>query len=203
MEDSAAAFLRGFALNAGLIAAIGAQNAFVLALGLARRFVGAVALTSAVCDALLIGIGIAFAGAADAAGAAGALALAGAAYLCWFGFRAARSSIRGESLAAADVLPQTMRGALAASLALSLLNPHAILDMAVVFGGVAAKLPDSQIAPFAAGGALMSFVWFFALGFGAHRLAPYLQKPAAWRILNGAIALLMFAIAFSLLRGVL
>ena len=201
MENDAAVFLQGLTLNAGLIVAIGAQNAFVLAQGLSRKFVGAVALICAVCDALLIVIGIAFSGIAKATGAADILVAVGIAYLCWFGFRAARAAVRGQSLAAAGVLPQTLRGAIAASLALSLLNPHAILDMAIVFGGVAANLPAAEKTPFAAGGICTSFIWFFALGFGARKLAPHLRKPAIWRFINGGISLMMFAIAFVLLRG--
>ena len=53
-----------------------------------------------------------------------------------------------------------------------------------------------------AGGAMAaSFVWFFALGYGARLLAPLFARPVAWRILDGLIAIMMFAIAISLLVG--
>ena len=49
------------------------------------------------------------------------------------------------------------------------------------------------------GGAIMaSALWFFLLGFGARYLAPVFAKPMAWRVLDGIIALVMWAIAASL-----
>ena len=84
------------------------------------------------------------------------------------------------------------------ALAFSLLNPHAILDMAVIFGGVAAGLESDLRLPFAAGGAAASFVWFFAIGYGAGKLSPYLKRAAVWRVVNCSVAVLMFAVAFAL-----
>ena len=46
-----------------------------------------------------------------------------------------------------------------------------------------------------------SFAWFFALGFGARLLEPLFAKPLAWKVLDAAIALVMWAIAASLLAG--
>jgi L-lysine exporter family protein LysE/ArgO len=44
-----------------------------------------------------------------------------------------------------------------------------------------------------------SFVWFFALGYGARLLEPMFAKPSAWRVLDGLIALVMAALSISLL----
>lgn len=192
-------FLKGFLLNAGLIGAIGMQNAFILAVGLARRFVLPVVLVCAVGDALLITIGV-------LAGAAGGddhwwtdvLSLAGAVFLLWFGAKATRAAFAPVLLTALD-FPSTKRAAIVTAVAMSLLNPHAILDMTVIFGGVSAQLPPMQKIPFAIGGIVMSFVWIFSIGYGAAWCAPLLSKPAAWRVINTAIAVMMFAIALSLL----
>jgi len=51
------ALLQGFGLGAGLIIAIGAQNAFILRQGLKRQHVFAIANISFLCDATLIIIG--------------------------------------------------------------------------------------------------------------------------------------------------
>ncbi|MGU9950786.1 MAG: LysE/ArgO family amino acid transporter, partial [Gammaproteobacteria bacterium WSBS_2016_MAG_OTU1] len=153
------------------------------------------------CDALLICAGIFFAAIATTAGgwAVNSLLVAGAGYLLWFGAKAAKASWRGDSLSAGGISPKTAKGAFAASLALSLLNPHAILDMSIIFGGIAAQMPTEEKPFFALGGIIMSFVWFFALGFGAEKLSPWLTKPVAWRFINGGIALLMVSIAAALL----
>jgi L-lysine exporter family protein LysE/ArgO len=54
----AAPLLQGFGLGAGLIIAIGAQNAFVLRQGLERRHVFATAAICTLCDMTLIALGV-------------------------------------------------------------------------------------------------------------------------------------------------
>ena len=44
-----------------------------------------------------------------------------------------------------------------------------------------------------------SFVFFFSLGYGARRLAPLMQSPKAWRILDVLIGVVMWALALMLL----
>ena len=46
-----------------------------------------------------------------------------------------------------------------------------------------------------------SFAWFFALGYGARSLRGLFERPLAWKILDAIIALVMWAIAASLLLG--
>ena len=53
------AYLAGLAAGAGLIIAIGAQNAFVLRQGLQRRHVGPVVLVCILADMALILLGVA------------------------------------------------------------------------------------------------------------------------------------------------
>ena len=198
MED--AAFAKGFLLNAGLIAALGAQNAFVLAQGLSRRYVFTVAAVSSFCDGLLVLAGVGFVGAAALSGhwAARILLFAGVAFVSWFGIRSAVAAWRGGVLAG-GAAAKTFRGAAVSAFALGLLNPHAVLEMTVIFGGVAAGQAELRWH-FAAGGILASCLWFFGLGFGAAKCAPMLSRPAAWRAINGAVAVMMFAVAASLLK---
>ena len=54
-----------------------------------------------------------------------------------------------------------------------------------------------------AGASSASAVCFYGLGYGARLLTPLFAKEGAWRVLDAAIAVVMFAIAASLLRGVL
>ena len=48
---------------------------------------------------------------------------------------------------------------------------------------------------------LASLAWFTALGYGARLLAPLFARPATWRVLDVAIALVMFTIAATLVLG--
>ena len=64
-------------------------------------------------------------------------------------------------------------------------------------GSISAQYDDRL--SFGAGAVLASFVFFFALGYGARLLQPVFAKPVSWRVLDGVIALTMWAIAASLL----
>ena len=46
-----------------------------------------------------------------------------------------------------------------------------------------------------------SLCWFATLGFGARFLAPLFATVMAWRVLDGLIALTMWALATMLLLG--
>ena len=85
-------------------------------------------------------------------------------------------------------------------LAITWLNPHVYLDTVVLLGTISTQLTDSQ-GSFAIGAILGSFVFFFALGYGATKLRPVFERPAAWRVLETLIALVMWLIAFKLLAG--
>ena len=56
--QASAAFAQGWAMGAGLILAIGAQNALVLRQGLRREHVGAVVAVCTLSDWLLIALGV-------------------------------------------------------------------------------------------------------------------------------------------------
>jgi L-lysine exporter family protein LysE/ArgO len=80
------------------------------------------------------------------------------------------------------------------------LHPHVYFDTGVLLGSVAATHGELRW-PFGAGAALGSLLWFSALGAGARLLRPVFARPAAWRVLDAGIALVMFALAVGLLRG--
>lgn len=193
-------FIPGFLLSLSLIVAIGAQNAFVLRQGLRHEHVFWVCLTCGVSDALLIAAGVAGFGAlAEAAPWFETLMrYGGAAFLIVYGWRNAVSAWRGgETLQADSHAPASLRKTVLTLLALTWLNPHVYLDTLVLLGSISAQYDDRL--SFGAGAVLASFVFFFALGYGARLLQPVFAKPVSWRVLDGAIALTMWAIAASLL----
>jgi L-lysine exporter family protein LysE/ArgO len=196
-------FFQGFATSAALIIAIGAQNAFVLRCGLRREHVLAVVLVCALSDALLITLGIAGLGRLVQASPA-LLEFArygGALFLIVYGAIAARRAFAASSLAVDAGAPLTLRAAIATCLAFTYLNPHCWLDTVVLLGSIASQQPPAARTWFGAGAIAASFVWFFALGFGARALRPVFARPIAWTTLDAAIAIVMWAIAASLLLG--
>ena len=64
-----------------------------------------------------------------------------------------------------------LRRVMLTCLALTWLNPHVYLDTVVLLGSVSAQY-DDRVA-FGVGAVCASFVFFFALGYGARLLAPF------------------------------
>jgi L-lysine exporter family protein LysE/ArgO len=195
----------GLALGLGLIVAIGAQNAFVLRQGLRLEHVTAVVAVCALSDLALIVAGVLGAGAAleRVSWLVPVVCFAGAAFLLVYGVLAARRALRPNAL-----LPNSAgaRAGLAATvgagLALTWLNPHVYLDTVVLLGSMASTYGEHRWQ-FAAGAGVGSIAWFTGLGFGARLLRPVFARPAAWRVLDGVIAVVMTALAVSLaVRGV-
>jgi len=195
--------LSGLGFGLSLIVAIGAQNAFVLRQGLLREHVLPVVVICALSDALLITLGV---------GGLGSLLqlvpwllvvvrLGGAAFLIVYGILAARRAFRPAALVATDDGRRTpLWTAVTTVLALTWLNPHVYLDTIVLLGSIAATHGDERWW-FGLGAVVASILWFTALGFGARYLRPLFATPVSWRILDGAIAIVMIAIAVSLLLG--
>ena len=220
MDQGIIALLSGFGLCLGLILSIGAQNAVVLRQGLRREHVGLVVLVCVVSDAILQAIGVA--GVATLVTSHPWLETvarwAGAAFIVGFALLSARRAWRGGgSLEAAPeaadasepvgggvaVATRARSGrlaTLATILAVTWLNPHAIVETTVVLGSVAATHGDARWW-FLAGGIAASTLWFVGFGYGARFLAPLLRTERAWRILDGAIAVVMLVIAVTLVTG--
>ncbi len=196
------ALATGFGVGGGLIVAIGAQNAFVLRMGLLRVHVLPVVLFCALSDALLITVA--------AAGLGGVIAglpwlqtgaaVGGAAFLGWYGLRSAKAALKpGRLDAAAGDATISLKAALATVAAFTWLNPHVYLDTVVLLGSIAAQYPTDHRVAFASGAVMASLIWFPAIGYGARLLAPLFRNPAAWRVLDSLIAVIMWAIAISLI----
>jgi L-lysine exporter family protein LysE/ArgO len=193
----------GFALGAGLIVAIGAQNAFVLRQGIRREQVLPVVAICVACDWTLITLGaLGFGSVISRFPLVTSIAAwGGAAFLGVHGALALRSALKPGSLDAADSPPRAPLGlgaAVGATLGVSLLNPHVYLDTVVL---IAAQYALAERAWFALGAGFASLVWFSALGFGARLLAPVFRKPAAWRALDLFVAVVMWWIAAALVIG--
>lgn len=206
MPTALLAALAGLGLGLSLIIAIGAQNAFVLRQGLRREHVLAVVAICALSDAVLIIVGVAGGGALFTAlpWLVEVIRWVGAVFLVTYGVLAARRALRRAKADAAGLRtdaatgPTSLALAIGTCLALTWLNPHVYLDTVLLLGSVGSTHGDERWW-FAAGATVGSILWFTSLGFGARLLAPLFAKPFAWRILDGLIALVMIAIALSLL----
>ncbi|MGM9515323.1 LysE/ArgO family amino acid transporter [Roseateles sp. DB2] len=199
-----AAFFQGMVLVAGLIVAIGAQNAFVLRQGLLRRHVGLVVAFCALVDALLMALGIWGLGAVDARlpGVTVVLRWAGIAFLVAYGLRSLQRVASPGGLQAGSGQAASAGRTLAQAAAFTLLNPHVYLDTVLLVGAIGTAQTPVQRPLFFMGAVCCSLLWFAALGYGARLLAPVFARPLAWRILDLLLGLMMLALAWGLFNAV-
>lgn len=99
------------------------------------------------------------------------------------------------------------RTVLGRAAALTWLNPHVYLDTVLLIGSIAATHAHQSSHGidgrwwFAIGAVAASFAWFSALGFGARAMAPVLERPRAWQVLEVVIAATMVFVAAKLALG--
>lgn len=197
-----AAFQTGLFTGAGLIIAIGNQNAFVLSQGLRRQHGTASAALCATIDMVLIIVGVLGMGIVIAQHPLiMQLALwGGALFLAGYGFRALYSAFSPEVLAADTGSVMTLKTALLTACAVSLLNPHVYLDTVMLLGSVGGQFDQQGQLGFIAGASSASVAWFFSLALGARILTPLFKKPAAWRVLDLLVCGFMWSVAATLIR---
>jgi L-lysine exporter family protein LysE/ArgO len=220
------AITMGLATGMGLIVAIGAQNAFVLRLGITgpRRAIVAVVLVCALSDLALIAAGVLGVGVLVRAAPMVLVLLrfAGASFLLVYGVRAALRAVHPAALAiedapavasdasagAAAVAVQArpdvlsrpaIRTAVLTAFAFTWLNPHVWLDTVLFLGSIANQQGSALRWWWAAGAMVASCLWFSALGFGARFLRPVFERPGAWRVLDSLIAVVMIGLGARLL----
>jgi len=203
--------LLGLGTGLSLIVAIGAQNAYLLKLGVvaARRIMLPVVLLCALSDAVLIAAGTAGVGAVvqRAPDVLVVARVVGSGFLIVYGLLAARRALRRGSESMAPTTDSAGVGngkgirlgsAIATVAAFTWLNPHVYLDAVVFLGSLANQQAPNARWWWVGGAVCASFVWFFSLGFGARLLRPLFGKPLAWRVLDGLIAVVMVALGLRL-----
>lgn len=195
LSSSAAGLLTGWSL----IVAIGAQNAYVLRQGLARRYLGVVVAICAVSDLVLILAGVAGIGTIveRAPTALDVVRWLGVAFLLWYGVSTLVRARRTQGLEAARSGVGSTRAAVATAVALTWLNPHVYLDTVLLLGSIANQHGDGRWW-FGGGAALASLVWFTVLGYGARLAHGLLASARAWQVLDVLIGLTMIVIAATL-----
>jgi L-lysine exporter family protein LysE/ArgO len=193
-------YLNGLFVAAGQIIAIGAQNAYVLGLSLKREHHYSAALVCMICDAVLIVAGI-FGLATLLEHSTLGIQLArwgGVAFLVGYALLALRRAFSPQVLRADQQPIQSRQSVLLSTLAVTLLNPHVYLDTVVLIGAIGAQQQSPML--FAAGAVSASALWFTSLALAGARLAPWLSRPMTWRIIDGAVAIMMLIVAWGIAR---
>lgn len=192
-------YFSGFLLGLSLIFAIGSQNAFVLKQGLRREHVFLICLFCAVSDSLLISAGVAGFGAVTARypHVVDVAKIAGSLFLLLYGLLSLYNSVKvSHALSTDGEVVTSLTKALLLCFGFTWLNPHVYLDTLVLVGMVSTGASSKLL--FASGAVSASFVFFFALGYGARLLTPLFAKPKAWNILDALVGILMLYLAWHL-----
>jgi L-lysine exporter family protein LysE/ArgO len=190
------AFSSGILSGLALIIAIGAQNAFVIRQGLQRQHVLTVVLFCAISDALLIAAGTAGLGKVieSAPEVLEIVRWFGVTYLIFFGLKSLRSAFRHNSLTLEQGNLVSRKRTILTVVGLTFLNPHVYLDTVIFLGSIANQFPTDKWF-FSAGAMTASSLWFFFIGFGSKMAARFMVKVIFWKVLDLAVATIMFTLA--------
>ena len=196
--------LTGFFSGLSLIVAIGAQNAYVLRLGLMRTYVGIAVVICALSDAILIIAGTAGMGALVSQNQIllKIISWVGAGYLLFYGASAFWRARKPNVLLPTEQELPNKRKVILAVIGFTWLNPHVYLDTVLLLGSIGSQFGSDRWW-FALGASIGSVLWFTGLGYGSKAAAKIMSRPTTWRILDIFIGVVMTTIAISLIRTAL
>lgn len=196
-------FLKGFVVTFSLIVAIGAQNAYILKLGLLKQYVLLAVSLCILFDFILISAGVLGLGYFIQGNQflINGIAFIGIVFLSIYAFLSFKSALKNESLKIDDkVKTDPLKKIITMLLVFTFLNPHTYLDTVLLIGGIGANIDADLKIYFLLGAISASAVWFNLLGFGARFLIPLFKKPITWKILDIMIGFIMLYIAYSLVE---
>lgn len=194
--------IKGFIVSLSLIVAIGAQNAYILKLGLLKQHVLKAVLFCVTIDSLLITVGVLGLGLFIKGNQLliNGIAIFGMVFLSAYAFLSFKAAFKNESLKIdEEVKTNPIKQVISLLMMFTFLNPHVYLDTILLIGGIGANVGEGLKLYFILGASLASAFWFFSLGFGARFLIPLFKKPITWKILDISIGLLMLYIAYTLI----
>jgi L-lysine exporter family protein LysE/ArgO len=195
-------YLKGFIVTFSLIVAIGAQNAYILKLGLLKQYVGLAVTLCILFDTILISAGVFGLGFFVKGNQflINSIAIIGIIFLTVYAFLSFKSAFKNESIKIDDKIKTNPLGkVITMLLVFTFLNPHTYLDTVLLIGGIGANLSDDLKLYFLLGAVTGSSLWFISLGYGARLLIPLFKKPITWKVLDISIGIIMLIIAYSLI----
>ena len=193
--------LRGFLVAISLIVAIGAQNAYILKLGLLKQHIFKAVLFCVVSDFLLISAGVFGLGFFIQGKQLfiNAISIFGILFLCLYAFSSFKAAFKNQSMVIdKELKTNPLKEVITLLFVFTYLNPHTYLDTILLIGGIGSHIDNGLKLYFILGCGLASLLWFISLGYGARLLIPLFKKPITWKFLDILIGVLMLYIAYSL-----
>ncbi|MES2526991.1 MAG: LysE family transporter [Bdellovibrionota bacterium] len=178
-------FFEGFALQASLIFALGAQNLFVLEAGMRKRHHLTVSLVCFLCDLTLILLGVA--GAATLFNLLPSLkfiiGFAGVGFLFTYGMK--KFTEVSAVVQEGDSFAISLKRSALLAVTFSILNPHAYLDAFVLIGGYSSKYADlDQRIMLGLGAGIYSGLWFLVLSSFSGFMKPLFNNQKRMKMIS-------------------
>jgi L-lysine exporter family protein LysE/ArgO len=195
------ALLSGLGLGFSLIMAIGAQNAFILKQGLKQQYVFWVCLICSLSDTILIYLGVT--GFSKILNSYPDIIVYskyfGSAFLFIYGAQNFYSALTQNSVLRPSLIDKSsLMNVVGVCLALTWLNPHVYLDTVILIGSISISFKEN-LHSFTLGVIFASWLFFFALGYGARFLSPLFNKKISWQILDFIMGIIMWSISYGLI----
>ncbi|WP_413741636.1 LysE/ArgO family amino acid transporter [Sodalis sp. RH15] len=198
--------LSAFGTGLGLIVAIGAQNIFIIKIGLQKRNVLLAATIAATCDMLLILFGTLFMGHLKQLipDILPLIKWSGIIFLIYYGLNSLYNSLRAHPIGwdmhekYAKSTSKVGQGVIVPTLAFSLLNPHVYLDTLLILGNLGSRLTYNEQTSFIIGAGGASYFWFYLTGFASRVSSRLLKNEIIIRIFDFIVAITMLLIAYLL-----
>lgn len=198
------AAIKGFTLALSMIIPIGSQNSMLLTQGINKNHHLMTAGLFILYDVMLISLGV----------LGGSLILAsndilftlltwgGIIFLLAYGVMSFKSALTSIKTSTTNVVnKKSAKVVIITSLIVTFLNPHAYIDTVMVIGSVGGQYSGDAKIYFLIGAISASIVWFSTLALGAAKLSVQLSKPKVKGVIDFAIGLVMWFIAWSLLMA--
>lgn len=198
------AVIHGVILAFGLILPLGVQNVFIFSQGATQpSLVRALpaTITAAICDSALIllavyGLSLVI---LQYEGLRVMLMVAGILFLFYMSYSIWRATPTEANVE--NALP--MKKQILFALTVSLLNPHAILDIVGVIGTSALKYNGYELVLFTVACIAVSWLWFFALMIAGSRIKKFGNQQAIMTVFNKFSAIFILGMAIYLAIGLI
>jgi len=197
--------LLGFITSLSLILAIGAQNIFVIELGLKKQYIFIVCLICSISDFLLIFIGIFlfqylnnfFTPTIELI-----FNILLFIFLLHFIWGKIRSKV-SEASFNIDNKTNNLSTIMVKTLGFTFLNPHVYSDTVFFLGNFSKSFSLMDKYYFGIGAAIASFLFFFSIGYLSKYFSKYLKSVKTWKRINYVIILFMSTLALKVLMEII
>ena len=183
----------GFFTGLSLILALGAQNIFVIEQGLKKQYVFLVCLICSISDLILIFLGIflfEYFKIYFTKNVELFFNISLFIFLIYFIYNKVRSLYKSSDISLSNNT-LSLKSVIVKTLGFTYLNPHVYSDTVFFLGNFSKNFLVTNKYFFGIGASIISFLFFFSLGYLAKFFSNYLIKSNVWKIINFFIIIFM------------